>query len=81
MVLKLYVKVWCPWCIDAKRYLDKHKYAYKELNVERDSAAYQEMIRLSGQTYTPTLVAGTEVLADFGPDELEIFLKTHNITP
>jgi hypothetical protein len=29
----------------------------------------------------PTLVTGELVLADFGPDELEDFLKEHNIRP
>ena len=49
--------------------------------MNRDGAAYDEMIRLSGQRLTPTLVVDEKVLADFGPDELEIFLKQHSIQP
>ena len=65
----------------AKQYLNKRGYRYEEVDVNRDQAAYEEMIRLSGQRYTPTLVAGGLLLADFGPDELEIFLKEHSIEP
>jgi len=79
--LKLYVKSWCPWCVSAKHFLNKHGYRYDEVDVNRDRAAYDEMIRLSGQTLTPTLVASGRVLADFGTDELEIFLKQHSIEP
>ena len=79
--LKLYVKAWCPWCIDAKHFLDKRGYVYEELDVERDQAAYEDMMRLSGQAYTPTLVAGEKVLADFGPPDLEKFLKKNSLLP
>jgi glutaredoxin 3 len=79
--LKLYVKSWCSWCVWAKQYLNGHNYRYTELDVERDSAAYREMIELSGQTLTPTLSVDGKVLADFGPDELEKFLKKHSISP
>jgi glutaredoxin 3 len=79
--LKLYVKSWCPWCITAKNFLNKRGYHYDEVDVNRDQAAYDEMIRISGQTYTPTLVADGRVLADFGPEELELFLKQHSIQP
>ena len=79
--LKLYIKAWCPWCIDAQRYLDKRGYTYQELDVENDEAAFEEMLRLSGQTYTPTLLAGDKLLADFGTPELENFLKAHSILP
>ena len=79
--LKLYVKTWCPWCVSAKRTLDSRGYTYHEIDVEADRAAYQEMIRLSGQSLTPTLVVGERVLPDFGPDELLSFLARHNLQP
>jgi len=81
VALKLYVKSWCSWCITAKHYLNKRGYQYQELDVLKDPAAYDEMIRISGQRFTPTLDAGGIVLADFGTDELEIFLKAHSINP
>jgi glutaredoxin 3 len=79
---KLYVKVWCPWCVMAQEWLDKRGYRYELIDVEKSRADYDEMIRLSGQRLTPTLVTSVGlVLPDFGPDELEAFLKEHSITP
>ena len=80
--LKLYVKIWCPWCVTAQEWLDARGYRYAVLDVESDAAAYAEMIRLSGQRRTPTLVTGAgEILPDFGPDELEVFVEKHSLTP
>jgi len=79
--LRLYVKTWCPWCIRAKAYLDEEGYLYEEIDVEADKNDYAEMIRLSGQRLTPTLVVGDKVLPDFGPEELRDFLTRHCITP
>jgi glutaredoxin len=80
--LKLYVKVWCPWCVRAQAWLDAHGYGYTLVDVEKTRGDYDEMIRLSGQRLTPTLVtADGLVLPDFGPDELAVFLKKHSISP
>jgi glutaredoxin 3 len=79
--LILYVKPGCPWCHVAENYLDKHGYLYERIDVRRDRAAFDDLKRISNQTSTPTLVIGSLVLPDFGPDELEEFLKEHNILP
>ena len=79
--MKLYVKVWCPWCVVAQQWLDARGYRYELIDVEKDREAFQTMIRLSGQRRTPTLVTnGGQVLPDFGPEELAVFLKAHSIT-
>ena len=48
--------------------------SYERIDVSRDRAAFEQMIRLSGQTLAPTLAFGGRVLADFGPEELQPFL-------
>jgi glutaredoxin 3 len=80
--MKLYVKVWCPWCVSAREWLDTRGFGYELIDVEADRADYDEMIRLSGQTKTPTLVtAEGHVLPDFGPEELEAFVDRHGLKP
>ncbi len=81
MTLKLYVKVWCSWCVAARDWLDAHGYRYETVDVEEDRAGFDEMVRLSGQRRCPTLLAGGKVLPDFGPAELETFLRKHSIAP
>ena len=77
----LYVKPGCPWCRIAEEYLNKRGYKYEPTDVCVDPAAFTELKRISGQSYAPTLAVGNLVLPDFGPDELEDFLKRHNILP
>ena len=76
--LLLYVKTGCPWCAIAQEYLDKHRFQYERVDVREDRAAFDEMRRVSGQTYTPTLVSAQRVLPDFGLEELVEFLREIN---
>jgi glutaredoxin 3 len=79
--LLLYVKPGCRWCTMAEDYLSEHGYKFRRIDVWKDRVAFDEMRRISGQTYAPTLVVGDEVLPDFGPEELDHFLKKHEILP
>ena len=81
MPLTLYIKSGCPWCDMAEEWLQGRGYSYTSVNVSDDRAAFDEMIRLSGQRRAPTLKVGDLILADFGPEELAPFLKSHSISP
>ena len=63
----------------AEAVLKQHGIDYERVDVRTDRAAYEELKQISGQTRVPTLVAGDRVLADFGPEELEQFLKELNV--
>ncbi len=78
---QLYVKPGCPWCTDAVDYLREHGYAFEEIDVRRDPDAFAEMRKVSGQSLSPTLAVGDLVLPDFDTDELEDFLKEHDLQP
>ncbi len=71
----LYVKTGCPYCRAAKEYLDEHQIAYEEIDVRGKSELMKKLHDISGQEKTPTLDWDGEVLADFGTDELEEFLR------
>lgn len=72
--VKLYSRKWCVWCQEAKEYLQQRGIAFEEIDVGLDPSAYEEMMRLSGQPYVPTLVVDGEVLANFDTRQLEQFL-------
>jgi len=55
------------------RWLDDHDVEYEPIDVIADEAAFDEMIRLSGQELAPVMEADGEILADFGPDRLADF--------
>ena len=73
--IRLFIKPYCAWCHKAMRWLDDHGVEYEQIDVIRDEAAYDEMIRLSGQELAPVLEVDGQVLADFGPDQLAEFWK------
>ena len=80
--MKLYVKVWCPWCVEARKWLDSRGFKYELVDVEASRESYEAMIRISGQSKTPTLVLPDgAMLPDFGTDELEAFVAKHNLKP
>ncbi|MFV0415852.1 MAG: glutaredoxin family protein [Chthoniobacterales bacterium] len=79
-IMNLYIKVWCPWCIDAVSWLEQHGFEFSTLDVLADEAAFQRMRKISGQSKTPTLeLDNGVVLADFDTKQLEKFLKQHNM--
>ena len=56
-------------------WLDAHAVDYEKIDVMADEAAYDEMIKLSGQDLAPVLDVEGEILADFGPDQLPEFWR------
>jgi glutaredoxin 3 len=75
----LYVKSGCPWCDEVEDYLQEHGIAYGKADVDSDRIAFDEMKRLSGQTKAPTMRWDDEILADFGTEELHLFLRERNV--
>jgi glutaredoxin len=73
--IRLFIKPYCGWCHKAVRWLDEHNVDYEQVDVIADEAAFDEMIRLSGQDLAPVIDVDGEVLADFGPDQLADFLN------
>lgn len=71
--VRLFVKSYCGWCHKATRWLDERGVDYEEIDVTADEAAFDEMIRLSGQDLAPVIEVDGEILADFGPDQLADF--------
>jgi len=71
--IRLFIKPYCGWCHKATRWLDERHVDYEEIDVTADEAAFDEMIRLSGQDLAPVIEVDGEVLADFGPDQLAEF--------
>ncbi len=73
MKIRLFIKPYCPWCHKAMRWLDDRGIAYEKIDVIADEAAFDEMIRISGQELAPVIDVNGKVLADFGPEQLEKF--------
>jgi glutaredoxin len=73
--IRLFIKPYCPWCDKAQDWLNAHGVQYEKLDVISNRAAFDEMVKLSGQTLAPVIDVDEKILADFGPEELEAFWK------
>ena len=71
--VRLFIKPFCGWCVEAMEWLDSNKIKYNALDVTSDRAAWDEMVRLSGQSSAPVIEVDGEMLADFGASELAQF--------
>ena len=71
--IRLFVKPYCGWCVEAKDWLDERGIQYEELDVITDGAARKEMHELTGQTLAPCIDVDGEILADFDTGQLAKF--------
>ena len=71
--IRLFIKPYCGWCHKARRWLDERGIKYETLDVIADSKALTEMVNLTGQRMAPVIEVDGQILADFGPEELEKF--------
>ena len=81
MKIRLFIKPYCGWCDLATDWLDERDIKYELIDVFFDRrGAFQEMVDLSGQTRAPVIEVDGQILADFGPEELEEFWKQFEAT-
>ena len=80
MKTRLFIKPYCGWCHKAMRWLDDRGIEYEKIDVIADEAAFDVMIRVSGQELAPVIDVDGKVLADFGPEELAKFLENISAT-
>jgi len=60
MEVTVYSASWCPDCREAKRFLDNHKIAYKDINIETTPGAAEEVIKRTGKRAIPQFVIDGE---------------------
>ena len=73
--VRLFIKPYCGWCLEAVDWLNAKGVQYETLDVIADSKARKEMAELSGQTLAPVIDVDGEILADFDTEQLEEFWK------
>lgn len=63
----IYLTTWCPYCIRAKRLLNKKKVEYTEINVSQVNLR-SEMVALTSGTTVPQIIINDHPIG--GCDEL-----------
>lgn len=60
MEITLYSAFWCPDCRIAKRFLERHKVAFNEIDIETTPGAAEEVVARTGKRAVPQLVINGE---------------------
>jgi mycoredoxin len=60
MDVVVYSAPWCPDCRQAKRFLERFKIPYREIDIESDPEAAAEVIRMTGKRAIPQFVIDGE---------------------
>jgi glutaredoxin 3 len=61
----VYTKENCPYCVRAKRLLEKKGVAFEEIGVEGDDALRSWLVEKSGQMTVPQIFVGDRALGGF----------------
>ena len=67
MDLTLYSASWCRDCREAKKFLEKHSIAYKEIDIERTPGAADEVMRNVGKRAIPQFVIDGKWVQPYKP--------------
>ena len=75
MVVKLYSTKWCTYCKLVKTFFRENKIKFKEMNVQEDPKAAEEVLNKSGQTGVPIIDINGKIVIGFDIKKLMRHLK------
>ena len=74
-----YLKPTCGWSRGVRAVLEKYDLPYEARDITADPAQRQEMIEKSGQTLSPCVEVGGQMLADVSGEEVERWLLSKGV--
>ncbi|MFZ3342523.1 MAG: glutaredoxin family protein [Terriglobales bacterium] len=69
MQVIVYSAPWCPDCREAKRFLERYKIAYTDINIETTPGAVEEVMKHAGKQAIPQFVIDGEWVQPYTPGE------------
>lgn len=72
--VRIYSTPTCPYCNQAKAYLEEQGVAFTNIDVSTDAEKAQEMIKKSGQMGVPVLDIEGEIIVGFDRDKIASIL-------
>jgi glutaredoxin 3 len=74
--IRLFTKAGCPYCVDAKNWLDQNGCEYVALDITKDVKVLREWRELSGGVGVPVLARGKDLVIGFSPERYGDFLTS-----
>ncbi len=70
----MYCRSWCGDCFRARRWLDEHGIAYREIDIEAEPEYADTVRRIAGKIVTPTFEIGEDTCVNFDEPRLRALL-------
>jgi len=77
-MVKVYSTPTCVYCKTLKAYLKKNEIEFEDIDVSKDEAQLQEMIKKSGQMGVPVIDIDGEIITSFDKARIDELLKIKN---
>lgn len=74
-MIKVYTTPSCVYCQSLKAYFKERNIEFTEIDVSKDQAAAEEMIKRSGQMGVPVLDINGEIVVGFDKEQINKLLK------
>jgi len=74
--VKVYSTTWCGFCHQVKSYFDSINVDYKDIDVEQDPKAAEEMVQKSHQMGVPVVEIGDEIIVGYNRPKIDKALET-----
>jgi glutaredoxin len=74
--IRLFTKPGCPYCVDAKAWLEQNGCPFEALDITKDVKVLREWRELSGGVGVPVLTHGKDLVIGFSPERYGEFLTS-----
>ena len=79
MKITAFINPYCPWSPGVIAFLKEQEIDYEIKDITRNRAAYDDMVKKSGQFSSPCVEIEGEMLADVGREEVEAWFKSKGL--
>jgi len=77
--ITIYSAPWCAFCHMTKHYLDGLKIPYKDIDVDADPKAAQELVAKTGQAGIPVIFIGDKTIIGFNKQAIDAALAENKL--
>ena len=79
MNIILYTKIGCPWCDEVRTLFQDKGVVYEERECRNSKTNFDELVKKSGQTLTPTLDIDGEIISDSDAEAIRALFKQRDV--
>ena len=64
-MITIYTTNWCPSCVAAKRFLKEQQLQFKEINIEEENMARDDLQKITGHYTVPQIIINKKCIGGY----------------